>query len=166
MAAAMFGGISSHAGLFGNAINVAKVMQMYLQDGNYANQQILKSKTINLFNNCYYCDEDNRRGVGFDKPQLEKEGPTRLCNVQEENARAIRSREFAQNKAAQAASIGDVADTKKFLKELIEMGNDEENAEGQEGGARGSKRKLAAHCAEIFARSTRICASKLQENKE
>ena len=53
MAAAMFGGISSHAGLFGNAINVAKVMQMYLQDGNYANQQILKSKTINIFNYCY-----------------------------------------------------------------------------------------------------------------
>ncbi len=79
MAAAMFGGISSHAGLFGNAINVAKVMQMYLQDGNYANQQILKSKTINLFNNCYYCDEDNRRGVGFDKPQLEDEGPTCGC---------------------------------------------------------------------------------------
>ena len=40
---------------------MAKVMQMYLQDGNYANQQILKSKTINLFNYCYYCDEDNRR---------------------------------------------------------------------------------------------------------
>ena len=36
MAAAMFGGISSHAGLFGNANNVAKVMQMYLQNGNYA----------------------------------------------------------------------------------------------------------------------------------
>ena len=54
-------------------------MQMYLQDGNYANQQILKSKTINLFNNCYYCDEDNRRGVGFDKPQLEEEGPTCGC---------------------------------------------------------------------------------------
>ena len=79
MAAAMFGGISSHAGLFGNAINVAKVMQMYLQDGNYANQQILKSKTINLFNNCYYCDQDNRRGVGFDKPQLEDDGPTCGC---------------------------------------------------------------------------------------
>ena len=48
----------------------------------------------------------------------------------------------------------------------MEMGNDEDDSAGQEGGARGSKRKLAAHCAEIFARSTRICASKLQENKE
>ena len=52
MSAAMFGGISSHAGLFGNAINVAKVMQMYLQDGNYANQQILKPKTITFISYC------------------------------------------------------------------------------------------------------------------
>ena len=79
MAAAMFGGISTHAGLFGNAINVAKVMQMYIQNGNYGNNQILKPETINLFNNCYYCDEDNRRGVGFDKPQLEDDGPTCRC---------------------------------------------------------------------------------------
>ncbi len=79
MAAAMFGGIASHAGLFGNAINVAKVMQMFIQGGNYANEQILESNTIDLFNNCYYCDEDNRRGVGFDKPQLEEDGPTCGC---------------------------------------------------------------------------------------
>ncbi len=79
MSAAMFGGVSAHAGLFGNTNNVAKVMQMYLQGGNYANQQILNTETINLFNICYYCDEDNRRGVGFDKPQLEDEGPTCNC---------------------------------------------------------------------------------------
>ena len=79
MAAAMLGGVSTHAGLFGNAINVAKVMQLYIQNGNYGNQQILKPETINLFNNCYYCDEDNRRGVGFDKPQLEDDGPTCGC---------------------------------------------------------------------------------------
>ena len=79
MSAAMFGGVSAHAGLFGNTNNVAKVMQMYLQGGNYANQQILNTETINLFNICYYCDENNRRGVGFDKPQLEDEGPTCNC---------------------------------------------------------------------------------------
>ena len=79
MAAAMLGGVSTHAGLFGNAINVAKVMQLYIQNGNYGNQQILNPETINLFNNCYYCDEDNRRGVGFDKPQLDDDGPTCGC---------------------------------------------------------------------------------------
>ena len=30
-------------------------------------------------NKCYYCDEDSRRGVGFDKPQLEDDGPTCGC---------------------------------------------------------------------------------------
>ena len=79
MAAAMFGGVSAHAGLFGNSINVAKVMQMYLQGGNYGGMQIINSDTIDLFNNCYYCHEENRRGVGFDKPQLEEDGPTCGC---------------------------------------------------------------------------------------
>ena len=32
-----------------------------------------------MFNTCYYCDKDVRRGVGFDKPQLEKAGPTCGC---------------------------------------------------------------------------------------
>ena len=100
-------------------------------------------------------------------PTFEKEGSSRQCNVQEENDRRIRSKEIAQGKAAQAAAIGDVAGTTKFLNRLCEMANtEEEDSAGQEGGARGGKRKLAAHCAEIFARSTRICASKLQENKE
>ena len=63
MTAAMFGGISGHAGLFGNSINVAKLMQMYLQDGNYGGNQIIKKGTMNLFNQCYFCEEGNRRGV-------------------------------------------------------------------------------------------------------
>ncbi len=31
------------------------------------------------FNNCHFCLEGNRRGLGFDKPQLGKEGPTCGC---------------------------------------------------------------------------------------
>lgn len=79
MAAAMFGGIAGHAGLFGNSNDVAKIMQMYLQNGNYGGIQYLQPQTINTFNTCYFCSEDNRRGVGFDKPQLEDEGPTCGC---------------------------------------------------------------------------------------
>jgi len=79
MAAAMFGGIAGHAGLFGNSNDVAKIMQMYLQNGNYGGIQYLQPQTINKFNTCYFCSEDNRRGVGFDKPQLEDEGPTCGC---------------------------------------------------------------------------------------
>jgi len=33
----------------------------------------------NKFNTCYYCNKQNRRGVGFDKPQLGDKGPTCGC---------------------------------------------------------------------------------------
>ena len=79
MAAAMLGGVAGHAGLFGNANDVAKIMQMYIQNGNYGGIQYLKPETINTFNTCNYCNEGNRRGIGFDKPQLEDEGPTCGC---------------------------------------------------------------------------------------
>ena len=79
MGAAMQGGIGGHAGLFSNARDVAKIMQMYLQEGLYGNKKYFDKSTINLFNKCYYCDDDNRRGVGFDKPQIEGDGPTCGC---------------------------------------------------------------------------------------
>jgi beta-N-acetylhexosaminidase len=80
MAAAMQGGVAGHAGLFSNAIDVAKMMQMYLQKGNYGGIQYFSEKTFNDFNTCYFCSESNRRGLGFDKPQLAKEsGPTCNC---------------------------------------------------------------------------------------
>ena len=79
MGAAMQGGVGGHAGLFSNAEEVYKIMQMYLQKG-YANgNQFISSKTFDDFNHCYYCDQGNRRGVGFDKPQLEGEGSTCGC---------------------------------------------------------------------------------------
>lgn len=79
MAAAMEGGIAGHAGIFSNAMDVAKIMQMYLQKGNYGNHLYFSEKTFNDFNTCYFCQEGNRRGVGFDKPQLGTEGPTCGC---------------------------------------------------------------------------------------
>ena len=79
MAAAMQNGVSGHAGLFGTALDVAKMMQMYLQKGSYAGYQLLKPETIDTFNTCYACNEGNRRGLGFDKPQLGKAGPTCGC---------------------------------------------------------------------------------------
>jgi len=77
--AALQGGVGGHAGLFGNAQDVAKFMQMYLNNGRYGDFQLLNKRTIEKFNNCYFCQEDVRRGVGFDKPQLEDEGPTCGC---------------------------------------------------------------------------------------
>ena len=79
MTAAMQGGVAGHAGIFSNAMDIAKMMQMYLQKGNYGNIQYFKPSTFDIFNTCYFCSEGNRRGLGFDKPQLGKEGPTCGC---------------------------------------------------------------------------------------
>ena len=77
--AAILGGVSGHAGLFSNANDIAKIMQMYLWKGSYGSITYLRPETLDLFNTCNYCDVDVRRGVGFDKPQLEDVGPTCGC---------------------------------------------------------------------------------------
>lgn len=79
MEAAMEGGIGGHAGIFSNAMDVAKMMQLFLQKGNYGGITYFSPETFDAFNTCYYCAEGNRRGLGFDKPQLEKSGPTCGC---------------------------------------------------------------------------------------
>ena len=79
MGAAMQNGVGGHAGVFSNANDVAKIMQMYLQKGYYGGKRYLKPETIDKFNTCYYCDDNNRRGIGFDKPQLGDSGPTCGC---------------------------------------------------------------------------------------
>ncbi|MDG2396542.1 MAG: glycoside hydrolase family 3 N-terminal domain-containing protein [Flavobacteriaceae bacterium] len=79
MAAAMLGGVAGHAGLFSNAKDIAVIMQMYLNKGFYNGHRFFRSKTFDEFNNCLYCDFKNRRGVGFDKPQIEGDGITCGC---------------------------------------------------------------------------------------
>lgn len=79
MCAAMQGGVGGHAGIFATSLDVAKMMQMFLQNGNYGNHQFISKETFNKFNTCYYCKDDNRRGIGFDKPQLGERGPTCGC---------------------------------------------------------------------------------------
>ncbi|QLG46674.1 glycoside hydrolase family 3 N-terminal domain-containing protein [Costertonia aggregata] len=79
MGAAMQGGVGGHAGLFSNSNDIAKIMQMYLQGGIYGGERFLDSRTIEKFNKCYFCDENVRRGVGFDKPDLRSGNPTCGC---------------------------------------------------------------------------------------
>jgi beta-glucosidase-like glycosyl hydrolase/CubicO group peptidase (beta-lactamase class C family) len=70
MGAAMQGGVGGHAGLFSNANDVGKIMQMYLQDGYYGGERYFDARTVKKFNTCYFCDNHVRRGVGFDKPDV------------------------------------------------------------------------------------------------
>ena len=68
--AAMLGGVSGHAGLFGNAESLAILMQMLMNGGRYYNIQFLKKETIDLFTKKQAYD--SRRGLGFDKPQFNR----------------------------------------------------------------------------------------------
>lgn len=64
--AAMLGGISGHAGLFGNANDLVKLMQLYLNDGKYAGREYITGNTVSQYSRCQYCP-DNFRALGFDR---------------------------------------------------------------------------------------------------
>lgn len=69
--AIMMGGVSSNAGLFGSANDLAKLMQMYLNKGTYGGQRFIAEESIKEFTKYQYPENTNRRGLGFDKPLLE-----------------------------------------------------------------------------------------------
>ena len=69
--AALLGGVSGHAGLFGNARDIAVLLQLLLDDGFANNRQFLSKHTINKFTSAPFADNMNRRGIGFDKPEID-----------------------------------------------------------------------------------------------
>jgi len=79
-AAAMLSGVGGHAGLFSTANDLAIMMQMLMNEGNYGGIQYFTPQVISEFTRTQFPLNDNRRGLGFDKPQLkrEKDGPTSL----------------------------------------------------------------------------------------
>jgi beta-glucosidase-like glycosyl hydrolase/CubicO group peptidase (beta-lactamase class C family) len=77
--AAMLGGVSGHAGLFGTAGDVASIMQMLINGGAYNGIQVLNSETIKTFTSYQFPENDNRRGLGFDKPLPEYEEHRTNC---------------------------------------------------------------------------------------
>ena len=63
-----FGGVSGHAGLFSNAREVGRIMQMLLNGGKLDGHRYLKQKTVDTFTRRHYEKQNNRRALGFDKP--------------------------------------------------------------------------------------------------
>ncbi|SFT49251.1 beta-glucosidase [Lishizhenia tianjinensis] len=77
--AAMLGGVGGHAGLFSNATDLAALMQMFLNGGEYAGQRFVSEEVVKKYTDCQFCPT-NRRGAGFDKPVRDLNGgPT--CNL-------------------------------------------------------------------------------------
>jgi beta-N-acetylhexosaminidase len=63
--AAIVGGVSGHAGLFGTATDLAMLMQMNLWKGKYGGKEFFQSATIPTFTRL--SDEASHRGLGWDK---------------------------------------------------------------------------------------------------
>ncbi len=76
--AAMLGGVSGHAGLFSDAFDLAVILQMLMNYGEYGGKQYLLPSTILEFTRKQFPGKDSRRGMGFDKPMTEYDpnGPT------------------------------------------------------------------------------------------
>ncbi len=68
--AAMLGGISGHAGLFATANDLLKLMEIYRRMGEYGGEQIIGRDVLKRYTSVQFPENDNRRGLGFDKPLL------------------------------------------------------------------------------------------------
>jgi CubicO group peptidase (beta-lactamase class C family) len=77
MGSAMMGGVAGHAGLFSTAPELASLMQLLLDGGQWAGVQYLHPRTIELFT-AYHDPKTSRRGIGFDKPEPD---PARTANT-------------------------------------------------------------------------------------
>ena len=66
--AAMLGGISGHAGIFTNSLELGVIMQMLLNKGCYGGMTFLSASTVKTFTSCQFPGSGNRRALGFDKP--------------------------------------------------------------------------------------------------
>ncbi|MGX1928203.1 serine hydrolase domain-containing protein [Flagellimonas sp. 2504JD4-2] len=68
--ASLLGGVSGNAGLFATAEDMAKIMLFYQNYGSVDGHQIISIETVKAFTKIQYPENENRRGLGFDKPLI------------------------------------------------------------------------------------------------
>ena len=78
-AAAMQGGISGNAGLFSSATDLAIIMQMLLNGGEYGGERFLEKETVEEFTKQQFPANHNRRGLLFDKPEPDTAKASPVC---------------------------------------------------------------------------------------
>ena len=69
--ASLKGGVSGNAGLFGTVDDLAKIMLFYQNFGNVDGKQLVSKEVVKEFAKVQYPENENRRGLGFDKPLLD-----------------------------------------------------------------------------------------------
>ena len=72
----MMGGFSGNAGLFATANDLIKLMEMYRRGGRYGDQQIINEEIIKEYTSYQFPENENRRGLGFDKPLIDENDGT------------------------------------------------------------------------------------------
>jgi beta-glucosidase-like glycosyl hydrolase/CubicO group peptidase (beta-lactamase class C family) len=75
--AAMLGGISGHAGLFSTANDLIKLMELYRRMGDYGGEQLIAEKILQNYTSVQFPNNNNRRGLGFDKPLPDNSSPSK-----------------------------------------------------------------------------------------
>ncbi len=80
--AALKGGVAGHAGLFGNANDLAIFYQMMLNQGTYGGERYFSPETVQAFTKRH--SDNSRRGLGFDRwdPDLSKKYPSEKASPQ------------------------------------------------------------------------------------
>lgn len=78
---AMLGGVAGHAGIFSTCNDLAKYYQMLLWNGSYGGQEFLSKKTVKQFTSQAYKHSENRRALGFDKPESHKDKTSPVPSV-------------------------------------------------------------------------------------
>ncbi|MGW9684728.1 serine hydrolase domain-containing protein [Flagellimonas sp. 2504JD1-5] len=68
--ASLLGGVSGNAGLFATADDMAKIMLFYQNYGKVDDKQLISAETVKEFTTIQYPENENRRGLGFDKPLI------------------------------------------------------------------------------------------------
>ena len=75
--AAFSGGVQGNAGLFSNANDLAKLLQMWLNGGTYGGVRLLKASTVETFTT--QKSPNSHRGLGFDKPVVGDPNASNTC---------------------------------------------------------------------------------------
>jgi len=71
--AALLGGVSGNAGLFANTHSLVPVLEMLLSEGEYHGEKFLETSTVETFTQIQFKENNNRRGLGFDKPMIDND---------------------------------------------------------------------------------------------
>ena len=75
--AAFSGGVQGNAGLFSNANDLAKLLQMWLNGGTYGGVRFFKPSTVETFTT--QKSANSHRGLGFDKPVVGNPEASNTC---------------------------------------------------------------------------------------